>query len=79
MLMNSDFFLYFMPKKLGMGKNTKLYCSSDLPSAQGYKEAFTGCRTYFIHFIDFGLHVIQVFVLLDFQNFWRKKKRNVST
>lgn len=63
-----------MPKKLGMGKNTKLSCSSDLPSAQGYKEAFTGCRTYFINFIDFGLHVIQVFVLLDFQNFWRKKK-----
>jgi len=68
-----------MPKKLGVGTNTKESCSSALPSAEGYKAAFTGCRTYFIHFIDFVLHVIQVFVLLDTQNFWRKKKRNVAT
>lgn len=47
-----------MPKKLDMGMTTKLSCSSDLPSAQGYREAFTGGRTYRIHFIDFALHVI---------------------
>lgn len=65
-----------MPKKLGMGTNTKETCSSDLPSAQGYKAAFTMCRTYFIHFRDFVLHVIQVFVLLDSQH-WKKKKETL--
>lgn len=56
-----------------MGMNTNVSCSSYLPSAQGYKEAFTGCRTYCINFVDLVLHVVQVFVLLDSQNFWRKE------
>lgn len=58
-----------------MGMNTNVSCSSYLPSAQGYKEAFTGCRTYCINFLDLVLHVVQVFVLLDSQNFWRKEEQ----
>lgn len=57
-----------------MGMNTDVSCSSYLPCSQGYKEAFTGCRTYCINFVDLVLHVVQVFVLLNSQNFWRKEK-----
>lgn len=74
MLMNSDFFSYIiMPKSwFGARIQTCLF-SSDLLSHQGYKKSFTGCRTYFIHFIDFSLHLTELFVLLNSQNFWKEE------
>lgn len=59
-----------------MGINTDVSCSSYLLCAQGYKEVYAGCRTYCINFADLVLHVVQVFVLLDSQNFWRKEKES---